>query len=94
MYQFWQENFGTTKLDALARIEAQKKTLKLASKMIKADNGIFTLKGAVVILTLYLFNQAGVDFSETDVAVLIEAVAIITGSLWTVFGFVRKLYYK
>lgn len=58
------------------------------------NNYSLTLKGAAVILTLYLFNQAGVDFSETDIAILIEAVAIITGSLWTVFGFVRKLYYK
>ena len=58
------------------------------------NNYSLTLKGMMTILTVYLLTQAGVDFSVTDATMLIEAIAIIVGSLWTVYGLVRKIIYR
>lgn len=65
---------------------------KLIASSENPEKISLTLKGATVILAVYLFNQAGIDFSETEILTLIEALTIISGSLVTVYGFLRKIY--
>ena len=58
------------------------------------NNVSLTLKGAVVIVAVYLAHQYGLDVSESEVMILIEALAVIGGSLMTVMGLLRKIMYR
>ena len=57
-------------------------------------NYSLTLKGAVVIVAVYLAHQYGLDVSESEVMILIEALAVIGGSIMTVMGILRKIAYR
>ena len=57
-------------------------------------NYSLTLKGAVVIVAVYLVHQYGLDVSESEVMILIEALAVIGGSLMAVMGLLRKIMYR
>ena len=53
-----------------------------------------TLKGASVLLLLYVLRQAGVEISESEVLTLITLLTGIISSLMTVIGLLRKIYYQ
>ena len=58
------------------------------------NNVSLSLKGAVVIVAVYLVHQYGLDVSEPEVLILIEALAVIGGSIMTVTGLLRKIVYR
>lgn len=77
-------------------METNKLILKNMNKLIASSNDSnkvsLTLKGAIALTAVYLFSQSGIDISESDVLILIQAITTITGAIATLYGLARKIW--
>jgi len=86
-------NFPPENIIKFKYMKLQKKYPILASSA-NPENLSLTLKGASVLLLLYVLRQAGVEISENEVLTLITLLTGIISSLMTVIGLLRKVYYR
>lgn len=71
-------------------MKLQKRYPILASSA-NPENLSLTLKGASVLLLLYLLRQAGIDVSESEILTIITVLTGIISSLMTLYGIIRKI---
>ena len=64
---------------------------KYLASSVNPNNVSLTIKGATVLLLVYLVRQIGYDINQSDALMFVEAIALIGGAIATVIGLARKV---
>lgn len=69
-------------------------TKKLPRSSANPENVSLSVKGASMLLLIFLARQLGLDVSESELMALVEALAIFVSSAITAYGICRRIVNK
>lgn len=67
---------------------------KILQSSKDSENVSTTFQGAVILITVMVVNQLGIDITANEITLIVGLLFTILGGIMTLVGLFRKLYYR